>query len=70
MTSDQMLPTILDEIRRHDGVLELAPGPGSEYPEISWGDHYFYFAPDGVVPQNRQPYATIITKDYPDDAAS
>ncbi|QNE33972.1 DUF6194 family protein [Leifsonia shinshuensis] len=61
---------VLAEVRDFDGVLELAPEPGSEYPEISWGDHYFYYAPDGVVPINRQPYATIVTKDYPDDAGS
>ncbi len=61
---------ILTELRTLDGVLELAPEPGSEYPEISWGDHFFYYATDGRVPNNRQPYATIVTKDYPDDAAS
>ena len=58
---------ILSAIRSFDGVLELAPQPGSEHPEISWGDHFFYFAPDGQVPNNRQPYATIVTKNYPDD---
>lgn len=61
---------ILAELRGYDGVLELAPGAGSGHPEISWGDHYFYYAPDGEVPTNRQPYATIVTKDYPDDTAS
>lgn len=66
MTMDE----VLAELRSLPGVLELAPQAGSEHPEISWGDHFFYYAPDGVVPQNRQPYATIVTKDYPDDAAS
>ena len=61
---------ILSEVRGFDGVLELAPQAGSVFPEVSWGDHFFYFAPDGQVPTNRQPYATIVTKDYPDDAAS
>ncbi|WP_203135552.1 DUF6194 family protein [Microbacterium sp. JZ31] len=64
------LQQILSEIRTHDGLLELAPSPGSEQPEVSWGDHFFYYAPDGRVPRNRQPYATITTKDYPDDAQS
>ncbi|WP_328587591.1 DUF6194 family protein [Serinibacter arcticus] len=45
-------------------------GAGSEYPEIAWGDHFFYWAPDGVLPTNRQPYATVVTKNYPDDDAS
>ncbi|NDK30604.1 DUF6194 family protein [Nesterenkonia haasae] len=61
---------ILSEIRTFDGLLELAPLPGSEHPEISWGDYYFYYAPDGQVPHNRQPYATIITKNYPNDTES
>lgn len=61
---------ILTTVRGFDGVLELAPQPGSDYPPISWGDHFFYFAPDGQVPGNRQPYATIVTKDYPDDTRS
>jgi hypothetical protein len=60
----------LSAIRGFDGVLELAPQPGSEHPEISWGDHFFYYAPDGEVPTNRQPYATIVTKNYPDDVES
>lgn len=61
---------ILAEIRSLPGVLELAPAPGSDHPPISWGDHFFYYAPDGEVPRNRQPYATIVTKDYPDDTGS
>jgi hypothetical protein len=61
---------ILTEVRGFDGVLELAPVAGSGHPEISWGDHFFYYAPDGVVPGNRQPYATFVTKDYPEDATS
>ncbi len=39
----------------------------SPFPEIAWGDHFFYFAPNGQVPQREQPYATIITKNYPGD---
>ncbi|TBN56892.1 hypothetical protein EYE40_05465 [Glaciihabitans arcticus] len=61
---------ILAVLRSLPGVLELAPVAGSEHPEISWGDHFFYYAPDGEVPTNRQPYATFVTKDYPDDASS
>jgi hypothetical protein len=61
---------ILSEVRSYEGLLELAPRPGSEHPELSWGDVFFYYAPDGQVPHNRQPYATIVTKDYPDDTAS
>lgn len=63
------LQQILSEVRTFDGITELAPQPGSDYPEIAWGDHFFYYAPNGQVPR-RQPYATIVTKDYPDDMAS
>lgn len=59
---------ILETIRGFDGVLELAPEPGGPFPEIAWGDHFFYYAPDGHVPTG-QPYATIVTKNYPDDEA-
>lgn len=61
---------ILSEVRSYVGVLELAPQAGSEHPEISWGDFFFYYAPEGDVPRNRQPYATIVTKDYPGDVGS
>ncbi|MBX3104202.1 MAG: hypothetical protein KF867_04425 [Cryobacterium sp.] len=61
---------ILSAVRKFDGILELAPQPGSDHPEVSWGDHFFYYAPDGQVPTNRQPYATIITKNYLNDEKS
>lgn len=66
MSMDQLLVTI----RGFDGVLELAPEAGSDAPEIAWGDHFFYYAPDGQVPQRQQPYATIVTKNYPGDTSS
>src|SRR3712207_7250569 len=49
--------------------MTLAPRPGDGSPEISWGDLFFYYAPDGVIPRG-QPFATIVTKDYPDDRGS
>jgi hypothetical protein len=61
---------IIDLVHVLPGSLVLAPGPGSGFPELAWGDHFFYYAPDGRVPTNTQPYATIVTKDYPEDAAS
>lgn len=61
---------LLETVRDFDGVLELAPAEGSEFPEIAWGDHFFYFAPAGEIPDRVQPYATIVTKNYPDDALS
>jgi hypothetical protein len=60
---------IIDYIDTLGGVLALKPQPGDGSPEISWGDVFFYYAPDGVAPKS-QPFATIVTKDYPDDQAS
>ena len=63
----------IDEITEYieglGGVLTFAPRPGDGSPEISWGDLFFYYAPTGVVPHT-QPFATIVTKDYPDDRES
>jgi hypothetical protein len=51
------------------GVLTLAPGPDDGTPEIAWGDLFFYEAPDGVLPPG-QPFATVVTKDYPGEPSS
>ena len=61
---------IIDAVRGLDGALVVVPGPESDAPELAWGDAFFYYAPDGRMPQHVQPYGTIVTKDYPDDAAS
>lgn len=53
-----------------DGVLTLRPAPGDGTPDISWGDTFFYYAPDRVLPTTTQPFATIVTKNYPGDEAS
>src|SRR4051812_33661390 len=66
MTVDE----VVDFIRSLDGSFVLAPDANSEAPEIAWGDYFFYYAPDGQVPGNTQPYATIVTKNYPGDALS
>jgi hypothetical protein len=51
------------------GVLTLRPSPADGSPEVAWGDLFFYYAPDGVVPPG-QPFATIVTKDYPGEPSS
>lgn len=61
---------IIDAVRGLDGSLVITPEAGSNFPELSWGDAYFYHAPDGRMPERTQPYGTIITKDYPDDTTS
>lgn len=61
---------LLEHLRSLDGVLDLAPVEGDGTPAIAWGDHFLYYAPDGRVPEREQPFATIVTKDYPGDTAS
>jgi hypothetical protein len=60
---------IIAAVRDFDGALVLVPEPGSDFPELAWGDAFFYYTPDGRVPRHGQPYGTIVTKDYPDDTA-
>ncbi|MFE3445972.1 DUF6194 family protein [Nocardia sp. NPDC059180] len=66
MTIDE----IIDFVASLDGVLTLRPGPGDGSPEIAWGDSFFYYSPSGVVPTTTQPFATIVTKNYPGDEKS
>lgn len=61
---------IVDVVRTFEGVLVVVPDENSALPQLAWGDAFFYFAPDGVMPERTQPYGTIITKNYPDDEAS
>jgi len=61
---------IIETVRGFEGVLVVEPEAGSDFPELSWGDAYLYYAPDGRMPERTQPYGTIITKDYPDDTSS
>jgi hypothetical protein len=66
MTADEIISFVNDL----DGVLTVTPGPADEAPEISWGDTFFFYAPDGIMPKATQPFATIVTKNYPGDEAS
>jgi len=51
------------------GTVVQTAGPGDGSPEIAWGDSFFYWSPDGSVPRT-QPFATIVTKDYPGEPSS
>nr|WP_106584981.1 DUF6194 family protein [Murinocardiopsis flavida] len=61
---------IITTVRGFDGALAVVAEHGGDLPEIAWGDVFFYHAPDGQMPNNVQPYGTIVTKDYPGDTAS
>ncbi|GLY20765.1 DUF6194 family protein [Micromonospora sp. NBRC 101691] len=48
------------------GVELLTAGPETGAPEVAWGDHFFYYDPERVLPADRRmPFATIVVKDYP-----
>lgn len=66
MSMEQIITTV----RGFAGALVVVPEQGGAFPEVAWGDAFFYHAPDGRMPVNVQPYGTIVTKDYPDDTAS
>lgn len=61
---------IVDVVSNFEGVLVVVPTEGSGSPELAWGDAFFYYAPDGVMPERTQPYGTIVTKNYPGDEES
>ena len=61
---------IIDLVRSWHGALAVTPQAGDDALEIAWGDTFFYYAPDGEMPARTQPFATIVTKNYPDDATS
>ena len=66
MTEDD----VLAYITALEGVVVWTASPGDGAPEIAWGDSFAYYSPDGTVPAATQPFATIVTKDYPDDVSS
>lgn len=62
---------IIETVRGLDGALVVAPAAGDPaFPELAWGDAFFYYAPDGQMPRNVQPYGTVVTKNYPEDTTS
>ncbi|MCE5289965.1 MAG: DUF6194 family protein [Nocardiaceae bacterium] len=52
------------------GILVLQPKEGDGSPELAWGDSFFYYSPSGEVPTRQQPFATIVTKNYPGEEVS
>lgn len=64
-----VIDEIIDYVTGLGGVLLLQPVPGDGSPEIARGDTFFYYAPDGILPKG-QPFATVVTKNYPGDEES
>lgn len=71
MSTDLSIDQIIGTVQRLEGSLVVAPAVGDpDFPQLAWGDAFFYYAPDGVMPRTVQPYGTIVTKNYPDDTRS
>ena len=49
------------------GVVVVIASEENGAPEVSWGDSFFFFDPEGRgEPARKFPFATIVTKDYGD----
>jgi hypothetical protein len=60
MTEDE----VIEFVSGLPGVAALTAGESNGAPEVAWGDTFFYYDPEGDRPASRQPFATIVTKDY------
>ena len=60
MTEDQLI----DFIAGLPGVVAVMASEANGAPEVSWGDSFFFYDPEGVPAERRFPFATIVTKDY------
>ena len=47
------------------GVVSVTASAGNGAPEVSWGDSFFFYDPDGTLPGDRRlPFATIVIHNY------
>ncbi|MDV6232609.1 MULTISPECIES: DUF6194 family protein [Rhodococcus] len=63
------LDDIVNVVASFEGTVTQRPREGDGTPELAWGDAFFYYSPDGTIPTT-QPFATIVTKNYPGDELS
>jgi hypothetical protein len=71
MSTHLSIDQIIAAVQHLDGSLVVAPAVGEPaFPELAWGDAFFYYAPDGQMPRTVQPYGTVVTKNYPEDTTS
>ena len=68
MTEDELIRQLIGL----PGVIATTASQENGAPEVAWGDSFFFYDPDNSIPADRRfPFATIVTKDYPDfDTAS
>ncbi|MET7330088.1 DUF6194 family protein [Nonomuraea sp. NPDC005650] len=58
---------IIQFVSGFPGVVTQTIEENSDTPEVAWGDTFFFYDPEGTLEAHpRQPFATIVIKDYPD----
>ncbi|MGH8947244.1 MAG: DUF6194 family protein [Acidimicrobiia bacterium] len=63
MTRDEVVDYVAGELQ---GTLVVVAAKENGAPEVAWGDTFFIYDPDGVIPPDQQfPYATVVINDYP-----
>jgi hypothetical protein len=55
---------IIEFVTGLPGTVGMTASEDNGAPEAAWGDSFFYFDPSGDVPTDRQPFATVVIKDY------
>ena len=57
---------IIEYVSGLPGVVTITASEDNGAPESAWGDTFFFYDPERNVAENRrQPFATIVTSDYP-----
>jgi Family of unknown function (DUF6194) len=57
---------IIDYVSGLPRVVAITASEDNGAPASAWGDTFFFYDPEGNVAENRrQPFATIVTSDYP-----
>jgi hypothetical protein len=63
MTHEEVTRYVESEL---EGSLVVVASEENGAPEVAWGDTFFIYDPDRVIPPEKQfPYATIVINDYP-----
>jgi hypothetical protein len=63
MTHTEVLQHVNDAL---EGTLVVVASEENGAPEVAWGDTFFIYDPDRVIPPEKQfPYATVVINDYP-----
>jgi hypothetical protein len=60
MTQDDIIAFVISL----PGCVAFTASEANGAPEVSWGDSFFFYDPDGEPINRRMPFATIVTHDY------